>query len=440
MRALGRLYAEPGTRRFPSTSRPVLPMKKEMPRLAQQAARADGGRRVRGGRPRCRGAGGEPELLRRSRRGRAPLGQLAADRLRRPHPRPEVGPGHAPVEAGRDAGSRRLPARARSGSCSTRGGSASSSASTAAPQDAPRTDDARTQYCSFVADLLRDNPEIDDVAIWNDPNDGTFWTPQFDADRQERRAGRLRGAARDLLRRGARRPHERERDRGRRLEELRHSGRVHARLAPAGRLVLQARSRLQGEPPDEADLRHARLHPASGQLRGAAVDEAPRLLGDLARRLSDADVRARRRAFRGTAQPVPGQGSTRIWYLGQGYQTRAGSRPDRASPEPRPTRARCRPGRRRRRPTRARAPASTSRCSSRTRSASPTASRRSARTSTSISTTSATSRAGSPASSGPTGSRRPPTRRFARSAGDVNARSINCASFSSTASRRGRPR
>ena len=49
-------------------------------------------------------------------------------------------------------------------------------------QDAPRTDDARAQYCSFVADLLRDNPEIDDVAIWDDPNDGTFWTPQFDAN------------------------------------------------------------------------------------------------------------------------------------------------------------------------------------------------------------------------------------------------------------------
>ena len=45
--------------------------------------------------------------------------------------------------------------------------------------DTPRTPDARTAYCSFVADLLRGNPEIDDVAIWNDPNDGTFWAPQF---------------------------------------------------------------------------------------------------------------------------------------------------------------------------------------------------------------------------------------------------------------------
>ena len=46
-------------------------------------------------------------------------------------------------------------------------------------EDAPRTDQARSQYCSFVADLLRDNPEIDDVAIWNDPNDGAFWSAQF---------------------------------------------------------------------------------------------------------------------------------------------------------------------------------------------------------------------------------------------------------------------
>ena len=39
--------------------------------------------------------------------------------------------------------------------------------------DTPRTPDARRAYCSYVADLLRDNAEIDDVAIWNDPNDGT---------------------------------------------------------------------------------------------------------------------------------------------------------------------------------------------------------------------------------------------------------------------------
>src|SRR5262249_41257681 len=46
----------------------------------------------------------------------------------------------------------------------------------------PRTDEARRQYCSYVADLLKTNPQITDVVIWNDPNDQAFWSPQFNAD------------------------------------------------------------------------------------------------------------------------------------------------------------------------------------------------------------------------------------------------------------------
>ena len=34
-------------------------------------------------------------------------------------------------------------------------------------------------------------------------------------------------------------------------------------------------------------------------------------------------------AFRGTAQPVPGQGTTKIWYLAQGYQTAPDREPHR---------------------------------------------------------------------------------------------------------------
>ena len=52
------------------------------------------------------------------------------------------------------------------------------------------------------------------------------------------------------------------------------------------------------------------------------MDEASRRLGDRLERLRDPDVDAAT-AFRGTAQPVPGQGTTRIWYLAQGFQTRA---------------------------------------------------------------------------------------------------------------------
>ena len=47
--------------------------------------------------------------------------------------------------------------------------------------EAPQTDDARSEYCGFVADLLKRHPTINDVVIWNDPNDATFWSPQHDS-------------------------------------------------------------------------------------------------------------------------------------------------------------------------------------------------------------------------------------------------------------------
>src|SRR4051794_35578457 len=56
-------------------------------------------------------AGCRAELLRRRRRGRAPMGQLAADGGGRAHDRPTLDPHHAPVEAGADPGSRRVPER-----------------------------------------------------------------------------------------------------------------------------------------------------------------------------------------------------------------------------------------------------------------------------------------------------------------------------------------
>src|SRR5581483_6425499 len=50
------------------------------------------------------------------------------------------------------------------------------------PEDAPRTDEARRQFCSYVADLIEVNPQISDVVIWNDPNDQAWWAPQFNGD------------------------------------------------------------------------------------------------------------------------------------------------------------------------------------------------------------------------------------------------------------------
>ena len=359
----------------------------------------------RDGRP-----GGRPELLRRRRRGRAPLGQLAADGDGRAHARPALDPDHAPVEARADTGPGRLPERARRLLLDSYGIRVVVSVYGLAA-DAPRTPDARSAYCSFVADLLRDNPEIDDVAIWNDPNDGTFWVPQFgtggasaapadyeallaqcyDAAHAVRKSANVIAVAVS--------------------KRSRHPGRLHAGVAPAGDLVRQARRCLQGEPPDAADLRHARLHPAPGQLRGAAVDEAPRRLGDLARRLRDADVDARRPRSAARRSPSPARGRRRSGTWRRAFRRapdpgRIGFTGTETDPSPRAVVVGAA-----RRPTRARGPVSTRPCSSRTRSGSPTASPPSARTSTSTSTTSATSPAGSPACSGPTASPRPPTGR-----------------------------
>jgi len=50
------------------------------------------------------------------------------------------------------------------------------------PQDAPRDERSRDQYCDYVADLIRTYPTVHDVVIWNEPNAESFWKPQFNPD------------------------------------------------------------------------------------------------------------------------------------------------------------------------------------------------------------------------------------------------------------------
>lgn len=44
---------------------------------------------------------------------------------------------------------------------------------------APQDDAGRDAYCAYVRDLLSRYPTINDVVIWNEPNLGFFWQPQF---------------------------------------------------------------------------------------------------------------------------------------------------------------------------------------------------------------------------------------------------------------------
>jgi hypothetical protein len=48
--------------------------------------------------------------------------------------------------------------------------------------DAPVDPAGRESYCAYIRDLLSRFPTINDVVIWNEPNLGFFWQPQFNAD------------------------------------------------------------------------------------------------------------------------------------------------------------------------------------------------------------------------------------------------------------------
>jgi hypothetical protein len=188
-------------------------------------------------------------------------------------------------------------------------------------EDAPRTDAGRAQYCSYVADLLRDNPEIDDVVIWNDPNDGGFWKPQFGpngdsvapADYESLLAACYDAA--HTVRNG--------------VNVIAAAVSKSSDTPGAFTLAwhppalwfskLGAAYRESHRTKPIFDTLGYTPHPASSTERpwtkhpGAATIA----LGDYPVLMQVLGA-----AFGGTAQQVPGQGSIRIWYLGQGYQTR----------------------------------------------------------------------------------------------------------------------
>jgi hypothetical protein len=207
--------------------------------------------------------------------------------------------------------------------------------------DTPRTPDARTAYCSFVADLLRNNPEIDDVAIWNDPNDGTSWTPQFGA-------GGASAAPADyeaLLAQCYDQAHA-----------VRKSANVIA-VAVSKASNTPGAFTLAWHPPAAWFTQLSAAYKASRRAQpifdtlGYAPHPANSAerpwtkhpgasgigLGDYATLMSTLTT-----AFRGTAQPVPGQGTTKIWYLAQGFQSapdpgRAGFTGTETDPSPVPS-------------------------------------------------------------------------------------------------------
>ena len=79
----------------------------------------------------------------------------------------------------------------------------------------PLTDEARAEFASYAAAIVRGAPSLEHVIVGNEPNLNRFWLPQFGLDGYERRARRVPRAPRADVRRAegrlARRPRLRRR-------------------------------------------------------------------------------------------------------------------------------------------------------------------------------------------------------------------------------------
>jgi hypothetical protein len=167
------------------------------------------------------------------------------------------------------------------------------------PSQVPLTAAQRDQYCGFLVHVVQRIPAIEDVVIWNEVNNPTFWQagPEAYEALLARCWDRLHAARRNVNVIDSTAPHQ---DPGAFLLRIgsayRASGRTRPILDSFGHNVYPESS---AEPPSA-------VHTGS-----PSIDQ-----GDYARLL---DVLAQ--AFGGTAQPLPGQGRTTVWYLEDGYQS-----------------------------------------------------------------------------------------------------------------------
>lgn len=185
---------------------------------------------------------------------------------------------------------------------------------------APTTADARERFCSFAKDAIARVPQVNDVVIWNEPNLGYFWQPQFAPD-----GGSAAPAAYEALLA--------------RCWDVLHAFRAGVNViapatSPGGNddpfgasnishsptrflLELGAAYRASGRGQPILDTLGHHPYPAFSTERPWRAHSTDRTIsvGDVERL-----VGAARQAFAGTVQSVPG-GGLGIWYLEAGYQT-----------------------------------------------------------------------------------------------------------------------
>jgi len=168
------------------------------------------------------------------------------------------------------------------------------------PSDAPLDPTTRRQYCDFVHYILVRIP-FRDVAIWNEANSPQFWPQSAGAPAYEELLATC----------------------WRRLHALRSTINVISTTAahydPAGfmrALGVAYRERARRYP--LLDTFGHNPYPDNASEPPWVQHEDPKTVGqgDLDRLLH-----AIEEAFEGTAQPLPGDGRTTVWYLETGFQT-----------------------------------------------------------------------------------------------------------------------
>jgi hypothetical protein len=158
----------------------------------------------------------------------------------------------------------------------------------------------RGRYCGFAAHVLARIPGLNDVVIWNEANNPFFWPRSVGAAGYEQLLARCWDALHAL----------------RRPINVIDSTAPHQ--DPAGFLgALGAAYRASGRPRPILDTYGHNVYPENAFEAPAALHEGVSIdEGDYNRLMSVLAA-----AFGGTAQPLPGEGATTIWYLEDGFQT-----------------------------------------------------------------------------------------------------------------------
>jgi hypothetical protein len=188
------------------------------------------------------------------------------------------------------------------------------------PDEAPRDDVDRQQFCNYTADLLRQYPTVNDVVIWNEPNVSRFWRPQYNPDGSDAAPAAYQALlARcwdtlHALRPGvnviaASSPHGNDNPRAR-------SNIAHSPLSWYRALGVAYRASGRTRPIFDTVGHNA--YPAVNSERPWTQHASPTIVGegDYPRLMA-----ALQAAFGGTRQPVPGAGGVSIWYMEQGFQS-----------------------------------------------------------------------------------------------------------------------